>query len=370
MFKPFALWIKVRHSSSLKTVKYVQVAYYGRPIETVRYWDFKIDLISKGISSRHVFIRKKTSNSIYCIGLNDEDQCGVSTRIRFHDTTVTTPMAVPLLNNLNIKSIATGGNFSIFLTSAGRMFSCGLSSAGALGLGEKTTKVSTPTMIPTELMMIDIAAGVLHCIAILMDGRSCAWGENDCGQAGQSKETHEIWTPTVIHALQDRSIKSIACGRVHSLLLASDGSLFACGFNYFGSCGTGASTGNVYQPQRIRMNNEMVKTMQCGSYHNVLVTEGNSIYLWGQNEDKQCLVFGKQMQNVSTPTMYNKSEKWKFKEIEIIPGFQETRIILRDCSRLMFCGFIRFQIEPLFRATVIPKSLIEICFKYFVPFTF
>ena len=59
------------------------------------------------------------------------------------------------------------------------------------------------------------------------------WGDNSCGQLSltASKEHLFIQDPIAINLAPITSVLSIACGRAHTLIVSSNGQIFALGDN-------------------------------------------------------------------------------------------------------------------------------------------
>eukprot|EP01083_Nonionella_stella_P300907 1029695_1 len=214
-------------------------------LKTVKYLDFKVKLISKGICAEHVFIQKQ-DDTLVCAGKNGKKQCGVETGSDKHNVWMRGPQ-IPI----KIQTIATGYYFTVFLGHNGIMFGCGYSTKGALGMGEKMTQVSTPTMIPTKIKMKDVVAGGAHCVALSQEGHAVGWGSGG-GRCGHGKM--DVYVPTPIDALQETKIQSVSCGAYHSMFLSSSGGVFATGSNSYGECGDGTTT-TIDHPKQIAIGN-------------------------------------------------------------------------------------------------------------------
>ena len=70
--------------------------------------------------------------------------------------------------------------------------------------------------------------------------------------------------------------------------------------------------------------------VKCGYYHNVVKTDNNEFFLFGDNTDYQCLVFDFEEDDdeeyVAIPTEF----KFENKEIvAIYPGFYATRVVCK-----------------------------------------
>eukprot|EP01083_Nonionella_stella_P302961 1046688_1 len=128
-------------------------------------------------------------------------------------------------------------------------------------------------------------------------------GWNAYGGCGQGQNNKQIFEPTRIDSLANQSIKQVDCGVFHTLLVGSDGVLFATGGNEYGQCGDGQES-TVFEPKRIRVEeNEYVQAIACGAFHNVLTTAKNKIFVWGSNQYNQCLV-DSDKDKILSPTQY------------------------------------------------------------------
>eukprot|EP01083_Nonionella_stella_P274521 931896_1 len=294
-------------------------------ITTLKHLEFKVKNISKGIAAPHVFIQKE-DDTLVCAGWNSKKQCGVETGSDKHNVWMRGPQ-IPI----KIQTIATGEDFTVFLGHNGIMFGCGYSTDGALGMGEKMTQVSTPTMIPTKIKMKDVVAGAWHCVALSQEGHAVGWGSGG-GRCGHGKM--DVYVPTPIDALQETKIQSVSCGADHSMFLSSSGGVFATGSNSYGECGDGTTT-TIDHPKQIAIGNnntEYVKRVQCGAFHTIATTKTGKVFIWGSNRYNQCLILDDKVKKVLTPTQYTIPKKWnaKHKMVQVIPGYDGTWIVIFD----------------------------------------
>ena len=74
-----------------------------------------------------------------------------------------------------------------------------------------------------------IAAGYDFSLAVSSDGRVYSWGFNTVGQLGNNSTTQSL-VPVAVNtsgALAGKTITAVAAGMYHSLALSSDGKVFA-----------------------------------------------------------------------------------------------------------------------------------------------
>ncbi|MEU8542435.1 Ig-like domain repeat protein [Streptomyces sp. NPDC048717] len=155
-----------------------------------------------------------------------------------------TPVEVDLPAGVEATAISAGGEFSLALTSDGRVLAWGYNRSGQLGEGTNTRYHPTPveTLIPagTEITAIAAASTGDFSLALTSDGRILAWGFNSEGALGTG-DFYSSRTPVQTHLPDGLHATLIAAGRGHSLAVLSDGRLYAWGLDYFGQLGDGVS---------------------------------------------------------------------------------------------------------------------------------
>lgn len=145
-----------------------------------------------------------------------------------------------LLSDLSdVSKIACSRYHSIFLLNDGTIKTCGANSYGQLGIGGTAEKNLTLTPISNLTNIKDIACGTDFTMFLLSDGTVKACGRNGNGQLGTAN-TENLLVPTLISGLS--SVKQIACGDTHSLFLLNNSTVKSCGYNANGQLGMGNNT--------------------------------------------------------------------------------------------------------------------------------
>ena len=123
-----------------------------------------------------------------------------------------------------------------------------------------------------------IAAGLGHTVVIKSDGSLWAWGRNDSGRLGTGDTTQHL---SPIRIGTDTDWRSIAAGGAHTLALKADGSLWVWGENHFGQLGTG-DTAPLLTPTRIGSATDW-RSIAGGGNHTLALKADGSLWAWGAN---------------------------------------------------------------------------------------
>jgi len=189
----------------------------------------------------------------------------------------------------------------------------------------------TTTAPPTELtdrsrVIVDVAAGWDHALAVTADGRLWAWGDNSEGQsvvpaslkdgsyqavaagaqfsvalttAGKVVAWGTNWAQqtTIPTIVKNRTIVAISAGTAHVVAQADDGRLFAWGDDDFqeGSIPTWVQSAGV-------------TSFDCGGAFTVATTADHKVIAWGDNASHQLEVpsslAGKTVEEISAGTRH------------------------------------------------------------------
>lgn len=134
--------------------------------------------------------------------------------------------------------------FSFFLLSDGRLFGIGSNSHGQLGVNDHTTR-NRPCQIPTDKFpssIVKIATGKHHSLLLLSNGDVYAAGSNAFGQCGLgsgTKVAQDFTSFTKIPQLSD--VRDVACGWDHSIVCDAAGKVFTFGHPLYGQLGNGTT---------------------------------------------------------------------------------------------------------------------------------
>ncbi|XP_075163815.1 HECT and RLD domain containing E3 ubiquitin ligase 4 isoform X2 [Haematobia irritans] len=188
--------------------------------------------------------------------------------------------------NSCVTKVSCGRWHTLFLTSSGKVYSCGSNDNGQLG-HELPTK--RPQLIEEleNYMITNISCGARHSMALNEWGQIFSWGHNDYGQLGLANGQDLVTQPKIVRSLISKNVIQIACGNNHSLALTNCGELYAWGSNIYGQLGIG-SPGDVVHSNTPRLisalNGIPIAFIVCGGNHSFVISKSGAVFGWGRND--------------------------------------------------------------------------------------
>lgn len=154
-------------------------------------------------------------------------------------TPIVTPVSISVLPG--VVAIGAGWNHSVAVRSDA-VWSWGANNYGQLGDGTQLRR-DTPVQVKvgggTITNASAVAAGENHSLVLKTDGTVWAWGRNSSGQLGDGT-TFDRANPVRVQGLTQ--VIAVAAGQYHSLAVKSDGTVWAWGDNFYGKLGDGTQT--------------------------------------------------------------------------------------------------------------------------------
>jgi alpha-tubulin suppressor-like RCC1 family protein len=317
--------------------------YYNSSGEIINYSDIIITKISLGYK-HSLFLTSE--GRVYSCGWNKKGQLGFNsgdmdagqdlndgrywdsqnypyhTRPVLIETYYNSDLQPITYTNIKITKISTGFEHSLFLTSEGYVYSCGLNDLGQLGLDSTDTKKNIPTLIEkyynssgefinySDIIITKISLGYKHSLFLTSEGRVYSCGYNWNGQLGLGTNgwdnVNSVNKPTLIETYYDSDseainydkiiITEISCGGDHSLFLTSEGYVYGCGYNWSGQLGLGnqferknPTLIHKYYDNTESVNYNMIRITEISSglEHSLFLTSEDCVYSCGSNWNGQ-----------------------------------------------------------------------------------
>ena len=216
--------------------------------------------------------------TVYSWGYNYYGQLGIGTE--GSGSSKSRPVKVPGITNA-IKVIA-GYNQSYAILSDGRVMAWGQNTSGAYSLGVSPyTNRLTPVEITslTGKGVVDISIGNFQRLALTSSGEVYGWGQNEQGQLGLGHTDVNVNSPTKM--LNIETAVSVSSSHSHSLVALADGTVMACGQNYYGELGDGTTTRRT-TPVKVSTLTDVVEVV-AGSYVSLARSSNGTLQAWGYN---------------------------------------------------------------------------------------
>ena len=198
-----------------------------------------------------------------------------------------------------VKQVACGGEHTLVLMDTGEVLSCGSNTAGQLGLGQGSPKMSARlnrlNLPPAQA----VSAGFCHSAAICSD-RLYMWGDCSQGQLGQGRRQKQVPEPQLLDV--GGPVRAVALGRWHSLVL-SLGTVWAFGWGRFGVLAQGQKDmDNHVHPVKIEGLPAPIHLLASGAVHCGAVCGPNrECYMWGRGNLGRLGLDLRGEANVATP---------------------------------------------------------------------
>jgi len=180
----------------------------------------------------------------------------------------------------NWKQVDGGQQHTVAIKTDGTLWTCGYSSAGALGTGNTTARSSPGTTAGGGTNWKQVACGLSFTAAIKTDGTLWTWGANSFGRLGDGTTTDR--TSPVTTAGGGTNWKQWSGGLFHTAAIKTDGTLWTCGYNVQGQLGTGNTTDRSSLGTTAGGGTNW-KQVACGSSFTAAIKTDGTLWTWGAN---------------------------------------------------------------------------------------
>ncbi len=240
------------------------------------------------VGSNHTVLLS-TEGVVYTFGRGDDGRLG-------HGNTAgrlqPTPIDHENLDGHAIIDVAAGSSHTVLLSADGTVFTFGSGSWGRLGHGDSDVRL-VPTAIESLLLdgyrIVRIAAGGTHTLLLASDGTVFSFGRGTSGPLGHGDTTsHNTPMPIQSDPLAGHSITDLAASG-HSVLRSAEGAVFTFGPGGSGQLGHG-DTEDRLVPRQIEqevLDDHKVTKVAAGGSFTLLLSEGGSVFTFGRGREGQ-----------------------------------------------------------------------------------
>jgi hypothetical protein len=195
---------------------------------------------------------------------------------------------VPAQVLTGVAAVAAGATHTVIVKTDGTVWGAGAASGGKLGHGSNSGNVQTPVQATGLSSVVAAAAGSSHSVVLKSDGTVWAYGANSAGQLGDNSTTNRY---TAVQVVGLTGISAIAASREASYALQTDGAgsgvVWAWGGNTYGALGDGSTLPRLTPTRVIGITNAVaIAAASSGDFAMALLATGQ-VVIWGRNDQSQ-----------------------------------------------------------------------------------
>jgi alpha-tubulin suppressor-like RCC1 family protein len=258
--------------------------------------DDATDWTAISIADDHV-LALKAGGALYAWGTNTYGELG---------TGDTLGRRAPALVSEGWRVLAAGAEHSCAIRDTGALFCWGYGGRGQLGLGVLANYLDPQEVSPGSRW--SSVAAFDHTCAIDDAGALHCWGRNDSGQTGSPATMSEVTRPTRVGT--DSDWTAVAAGRSHTCGLRAGGALHCFGSNASGQLGRGAPSATL-DPTPAPVSGDLAfAAISAGADHMLGRTDTNELYAWG-DANEGALGIGPAADAVGAPARVGTTSDWR-----------------------------------------------------------
>jgi alpha-tubulin suppressor-like RCC1 family protein len=271
----------IKPDGSLWVWGYNQQGFLGTRFSESRHSPVKImeDVVAVSAGALHT-LAIQSDGSLWAWGRNIFGQLGNGTTEDSFD---------PIRIMDDVLAVSAGGSFSMAIKTDGSLWTWGANGLGQLGDGTHTCRY-----VPVKVMdgVTAVSAGGTHGMAVKNDGSLWTWGWQKFGQLGDGitygEDRITIARPVPVKIMDD--VVAVSAGEKQSMAVGADGSLWAWGRNAFNLLGEHIDEDELDeyyelkdQPIPVKIMEDVVAVSVDGSWHKMVIKTDGSLWAWGWN---------------------------------------------------------------------------------------
>ena len=222
-------------------------------------------------SRYHTLLLSRLKGEVYCVGLNELGQCGVS---HLNPVLSLEKVNVTSLNGTVI-SISSSFYHSLLLTSTGIVYGMGTNKFLGLATSGNSYVVTMIPYVGNNISFILASERGSHLIDL--DGNGYAIGDNVNGMLGVGTFANILTSFTAIGLLK---MKSISCANTHCLYIDIFNETYGSGANQGGTLGIGDSLNDRPSPNKVLTSKFFIKA-QASSWNSLFLSNEFEVYVTG-----------------------------------------------------------------------------------------
>jgi alpha-tubulin suppressor-like RCC1 family protein len=223
-----------------------------------------------------------------------------------------------------VAAIAAGDGYTVALKSGGTAWAWGYNGQGQLGDNTTSNRSMPVPVIGLSGVVVAVAAGGFHTVALTSDNTMWVWGGNNYGQLGDNTTSNRLMPVPVLSG-----VAAVSAGLYHTVALKSDGTVWAWGHNEYGQIGDNTIGYGAYKsvPAQVQGLSGVFVAVAAGAYYSVALRSDNTVWAWGNNASGQ---LGINQPNFGYPYPVPRQVTGLTGVVAVAAGFEHTFAIKND----------------------------------------
>lgn len=167
---------------------------------------------------------------------------------------------------------------------------CGATDWDMMGRGATEGDIAGPQRLlsfPKRIKVVASGPTACHSVCIDVDGGVYTWGRNEKGALGHG-DLNTRPTPTAVSSLAGTRIRQASCGKLHTALVAENGTLYTMGGGKMGQLGTGRPVESCSEPKAVHIpNGATCLKASCGAEYTAMIDNKGRLLTFGSPQDGQ-----------------------------------------------------------------------------------
>jgi alpha-tubulin suppressor-like RCC1 family protein len=185
---------------------------------------------------------------------------------------------------LGAKAAAGGGIHTAVVLNDGTVRTFGLNSDGQLGVNDAASRSTPVQVFGISSSATAVACGYKHTAVLLADGTVRTFGRNNTGQLGDNTTVSKS-TPVQVFGISS-SATAVTCGKYHTAVLLSDGTVRTFGDGNSGRLGDNTNV-DKKTPVQVWGISSSATAVAGGGYHTAVLLADGTVRTFGYNAQGQ-----------------------------------------------------------------------------------
>jgi alpha-tubulin suppressor-like RCC1 family protein len=196
------------------------------------------------------------------------------------------PVRVRLPRGVKVSVVRSNCDHTLALTSTGSVLAWGRNVRGQLGNGTtKDSHIPIRVALPKGTRISAVRAGCDFSLALTTTGKVLAWGDGEAGELGDGSTARRL-RPVLVKLPAGIRAKAISVGFEDAMALTTDGHVLAWGEGAGGELGNGATI-DRHRPVKVKLPAGAIARAIAAGVGTGFAVTSQGTFAWGANNDGQ-----------------------------------------------------------------------------------